>query len=125
MQEISPSSQKYIPGLTLQCHFLFHNLNYSLLTCPVRQWLSWLAAASISRIWSINHSTRTRLPDIDEILLGKISFGRLIPALSQLDKPPALRTTVRPTLYRSLFVKTEEDPNTLTKHNHDISLNWA
>ena len=53
---------------------------------------------SSARICSRTPSERTRLPVADELLPGRISLGRLIPPLPQLNESPALWTTIWPTL---------------------------
>ena len=65
---------------------------------------------------------QTQIPDLDELILGIISLGRLIPSLSQTEKNLALQTTIRPTLSHSLLVEREEEPNPPAEHDHDMSL---
>ena len=46
-KRVSHHFKKGSTGLTLRCHFIFHNINQSLLTQPVCQCISWVAATYI------------------------------------------------------------------------------
>ena len=101
---VSNNLKKVSTGIPLRCHFLFRAINHYLLTLPVLQLLSWIASAYSVRIFPRTPPARTKIPDADELLLGRIYLGRLIPELYQLEKPPALQTTVGTTLSPYLFL---------------------
>ena len=92
-------------GLPTRCHLLFHTSIQTLLTRPIRQHLSWIAATTITRLWLQHHAPMRRIPDIDEPLLGRITMGRLIPTLLQIAKDPQIRTTIGPPPSRSLHIE--------------------
>ena len=112
-------------GIPTRCHSLFHTPTHTLLTCPIRQRLSWLVATVSARGFFRPHAPRRRLPDIDELLPGRITMGRLIPTLSQIDEDPQLQTTIVPSPSRSLRIEIEYDPNPLTHHDRNLSLSQA
>ena len=62
---------------------------------------------------------------MDKLLLEIISLGVLISYLSQLKEPPALQTTVGPTLSPYLFVEREEEHNPPAEHDYETSLSYA
>ena len=112
-------------GLPTRCHFLFHTSIHTLLTHPIRQLLSWMAAATRKRLHFRPHNPRRRLHDIDKLLLVRITMGRLIPTLPYINKEPQLQTMIWPCPSHSLHIKREDDPNTLTQNYHDLSLTHA
>ena len=122
---VSNNLKKVSTGIPLRCHFLFRAINHYLLTLPVLQLLSWIASAYSVRIFPRTPPARTKIPDADELLLGRIYLGRLIPYLFQLNKPLDLRITVGHNISWSLFVEREEDHNPLTEHGHKIFLTRA
>ena len=71
--------------LPTRCHFLFHTSLYTLLSHPIRQQLSWLAATYSAKRCLRRRNPRIRLPDPDELLPGKIIMGILIPSLSKIE----------------------------------------
>ena len=83
-------------GLPHICQFLFRTTTHTLLSRPVHQRLSWLAATSRVRWCSQRRSTRESHLDADKILLERITRGRLIPSLTQFGEAPPLRTTIGP-----------------------------
>ena len=101
---VSHYLKKISIGLPLQRHFIFHTLNQYLITHPALQHLLWLAAASSTIRCSRSPSQSKTFLDDDEPLPGRISMGRLIPSLYQVEEAPALWTTVGPTLTHSLFL---------------------
>ena len=79
-------------GLPFRCHFLFHTSIHTLLICPIWKRLSWLAVR-----WCLCPNTSRRiLHDTYELLLGRITTGRLSPTLSHIDYGPPLQTTIGP-----------------------------
>ena len=112
-------------GLPTWWQFLFHTSIHTVLTCPIRQILSWMASTASARQCFRPHSPRKIIPHTDKLIIGIITMEILIPTLSHIDKDPQLRTTIVPWPFLSLHIEREDQPNPLTQNDHNLSLAQA
>ena len=62
-----------ITGLPKICHLLFKTNIHTLLYCPIRQRLAWIASISSDfRCYQINSNNRNYPPDVDQLLVSLI-----------------------------------------------------
>ena len=100
-----------ISGLPIRCHLLLKTNIHTLLSRPVCQKLSWLAAVSSTcQLSQINHNRMINILYTDQLLLIRIHSSRLIPSMTTFDQSPTLRTVAGPDKTRSLFVERVNDP---------------
>ena len=117
--------KKVFIGLSIRCHFLFPTSIHTLISCPIRKRLSCLEDTSSARWYFWPHPSIRILLNTDKLILLRISMGRMIPYLSQIDEDPPLRITIVTCSPRSLYIERENDPNTLSQYNHYMSLDQA